>query len=151
MFRTTLLVLLFSCAARAGDDEARLKPKAYSPGKTQQNRPYQAAAYAPAQASRTIGAPLSDSRGGFWRFFKPKPLEKMPLLPNSPAAGSTPYVQRQQITVPSITPDQTAVLSEHKPFSGDKKLEAAGFTAPEKPREKNPLLAPRQGIKEPQP
>ena len=43
-------------------------------------------------------------------------------------------------------------MDDHKPYvEGEKKLEAAGYKPPEKPREKNPLLAPRQGIKEPQP
>ena len=122
MFRLVTFLLLLTCAAGAEDDEARLKPKAYVPGKAAQSRTYQASAYAPAgkvaPATAAAGGKRAEpSRGGFWSFFTAKPFENAKLA-GAPAAEA--------------------------------KLTAPGYKPPEKPREKNPLLAPRQGIKEPQ-
>ena len=53
-----------------------------------------------------------------------------------------------RITVPSVSPDPKTV-EEKKPFvSGVKQREDKTYTAKEKKEGKNPLLTPRQGIKE---
>ena len=156
MFRLVTFLLLLTCAAGAEDDEARLKPKAYVPGKAAQSRTYQASAYAPAgkvaPATAAAGGKRAEpSRGGFWSFFTAKPFENAKLA-GAPAAEAKPYVQGPQITAPTMSPDRKAInMDEHKPYvEGEAKLTATGYKPPEKPREKNPLLAPRQGIKEPQ-
>jgi hypothetical protein len=150
MYRLATLFLFLTCVASAEDDAVRFKPKAYTPGKTVQDRTYRAPAYTPATQTPATGARATPARSGFWGLFKPKPLQTAPRYAAPPVAQNTPYVQRQKISVPSITPD-TGAMAEHTPFiSSDKKLEDAGFQAPEKSREKNPLLAPRQGIKEPE-
>lgn len=152
MPRPLTLLLLLACAARATDeDEARFKPRAYAPSKTLSDGAYQAAAYRPARAERGIGEPLKKPRGGLWSLFSPKPLESAPALEEAPSAPKTPYAQTRHVSAPSMTPDPGGAAAEHKPFTGDKTLESAGYKPAEKPREKNPLLAPRQGIKEPQP
>jgi hypothetical protein len=157
MIRTATLLLLLACAAQAADEDARFKPKAYVPSKPAQNRAYQAAEYAPGKAlsaaAPATGKSAEPARHSIWSFFKAKPFENTPKLADAPAADAAPYAQSQQITVPTMTPDRKAInMDEHKPYiEGENKLQAAGYKPPEKPREKNPLLAPRQGIKEPQP
>lgn len=151
MIRLATLLLFAACASWAEDDEVRFKPKAYQPGKTLPDATYQASAYAPAKAAQgSTGARLEKARGGFWGLFKAKPLENAPSFEDAPEAQKAPFVQTRQISAPSMTADPGAT-AEHKPFvSNEKKLEDEGFAAPQRPREKNPLLAPRQGIKVPE-
>jgi len=58
-----------------------------------------------------------------------------------------PYVQGDKVYPSTITPIKTTVL-ERKPYTADtNKLSNTAFIPAEKPKEKNPLLEPRQGIK----
>ncbi len=152
----TLLLLLTCCAVRAEDDEVRYRPKTAAPAKTAQSRSYQAAAYTPAKTAHAAEAAAEKraepAHAGFWHFFRPKPAAQPAKLADASPAASEPFVQRPPITVPTMTPDRKAInMDEHKPYvEGESKLVSAGYKPADKPREKNPLLAPRQGIKEPQ-
>lgn len=149
MTRLALLLSLFACAALAEEDEVRFRPKTYRPAQALKDNAYQSAVYTPAPPP-AAATRRPESRGGFWSFFTSRPLDAAPAFKDAPPARKTPYEQHRQVVAASITPDPGAA-AEHKPFvEGANKLEAAGYTPPEKPREKNPLLAPRQGIKEPE-
>lgn len=156
MLRLVTLLLLLTCAARAEDDEVRYRPKTTAPGKTAQSRSYQATSYTPAKsapaAEAAAGKRPEPARPGFWHFFQAKPAAQPARLADASPAASAPFVQRPPVTVPTITPDRKAInMDDRKPYvEGEGKLAAAGYKPPDKPREKNPLLAPRQGIKEPQ-
>lgn len=147
MFRTSIILLLLAGAAAAADDETRFKPKAYT-GKTLQDRPYQPAAYTPAAKPPSTGTPLKPSSGGFWNIFKAKGDEAGKHLAENTQAKDTPFVQREHISVPTMSADPSAV-PEKKPFDdAGKRVTDDGYKAPDKPTEKNPLLKPRQSIKE---
>lgn len=153
MIRFVTLLLFLTCAVRA-EEEARFKPKTYVPSKPALNRSYEASEYLPSKnafsATFTSRKGTEPARRGFWNLFKAKPAEAPSKLADAATADAKPYTQSQQITVPTMTPDRKAInMDEHKPYvEGENKLQAAGYQAPDKPREKNPLLAPRQGIKE---
>jgi hypothetical protein len=149
MIRTLTFLLLAAFAARAADDdETRFKPRAYAPGKTLQDRTYRAPAYVPSDNPRPTGTPLKTSRSGFWGLFKQKSYDEGKRLEAKPLEEGLSYKQERQIAVPTMSAN-AAAATENKPFvdSGEK-LADAGYQAPEKSHDKNPLLKPRQGIKE---
>lgn len=149
MIRTLIALALIARCACAADDEARYKPKAYS-GKALDDRTYQAATYKPAPASRSIGTAAKPSSGGFWSLFKSKGSVDEPRLSGASTVKDPAYSQQQRISVPTTPPDPT-VVPEKKPFDDSgKRVTDTGYKPPEKPTEKNPLLKPRQGIKEPE-
>jgi hypothetical protein len=149
MHRVLTAFALIACCARAADEEARYKPKAYS-GKALSDRSYQAAAYQPSAPTRSIGTPAKNSSGGFWSRFKSKGSVEEPRLAGAAAVNAPAYVQEKHISVPTTPPDPSAV-PEKKPFDDSgKRVTDATYKAPDKPTEKNPLLKPRQGIKEPE-
>lgn len=149
MLRTSIILLLLAGTAVAADDEARFKTKAYT-GKTLQDRSYQPAAYTPAAKPLSTGAPLKPSSGGFWNIFKSKGDKTGKRLAGNTQAQDTPFVQREHISVPTISADPS-VAPEKKPFdNAGKRVTDGSYKAPDKPTEKNPLLKPRQGIKEPE-
>ena len=151
MYRLPILLLLLSCqrAALAGDDEAHFKPKSYAPRNTLQDRSYSGSAYSPSSASQPADTRAEPSKSGRWTFFAPK----APALADRKLTGAQEdkgeaYKQERQISVPTIRADPSVVPAE-KPFDANgKKLTGTDYKAPEAPREKNPLLKPRQGIKE---
>lgn len=149
MIRTLTLLLLTAFAARAADDdEARFKPRAYAPGKTLQDRAYRASAYAPSDKPRPTDTPLTTSRSGFWNLFKQKRYDEGKPLEAKPLDESLSYKQDRQITVPTMSANPAAA-TDKKPFvDAGEKLADADYQAPEKSLDKNPLLKPRQGIKE---
>ncbi len=143
------VIALLALTARAADDETRFKPKAYT-GKTLQDRTYQAPAYKPAEKPRSAGAPLKSATSGSWTTFKSAGGETGQRLSEAAPANVEPYVQRTQISVPTLAPDPS-VVPEKKPFDDTgKRVAEDPYKAPEKPTEKNPLLKPHQGIKEPE-
>ena len=151
MRHTLILLLLLSCfsAARAEDDEVRFKPKAYTPSKPLQDRSYQAPVYTPTIASPSVGSKIAPKENGHWSIFSSKvPALADKKVPDAPEAKGEAYKQEKQISVSTIKADPRDV-PERKPFDQNgKKLTDADYKAPAKPTEKNPMLKPRQGIKE---
>ena len=151
MYRILTLLLLCSClnVARAGDDEVNFKPKSYVPRNTLQDRSYVGSTYSPACASKPTGTSLEPSKSGSWSLFSSKSpgLTEKNLTDTQEMKGEA-YKQQKQISASTLKADPSAV-PENKPFNANgKKLTDANYKAPEGPREKNPLLKPRQGIKE---
>lgn len=145
-------VCLYALASWGNDDETHFKPKAYAPGQTLRDRTFSESVYVPSVSNRSIGkrveAPGAASR---WRFFKrEKTLDEAKKLADVSVEHGTDYKQEKQISVPTIKADQRDV-TDKKPFvESDIKLPDDTFKPKEVSREKNPLLAPRQGIKAPE-
>lgn len=137
---------------QGSDDEAHFKPKSYTPSQTLRDRSYSESVYKPSVASQSIGkrieAPAAASR---WRLFgRAKALEDTQKLADKPVEHETAYRQEKQISVPTIKADPSDA-PDRKPFEdASKKLTDGTFKAKDEPREKNPLLTPRQGIKAPE-
>ncbi len=154
MIRPLILstVCLCALASRGSDDETHFKPKAYAPGQVLRDRAYTESVYAPSVPNSSIGkrieAPRTASR---WRFFKrEKTADDAKKLTDVSMEHETAYKQEKQISVPTLKADQRDV-TDKKPFvESDIKLPDDTFKPKEASREKNPLLAPRQGIKAPE-
>jgi len=163
MMRKTLFIApLCACAiaARCADnDETKFKPQFYKPGKETRakayvEKPYTVPEKAPAKMAG--GAPLApapvrqpevkplvskEASGG-------KPLEAAPPLQGDPFSQWDPFTPGDKLSYPStIRPSKTAV-AERRPFVvTTNRVKNAVFVPAEKPKEKNPILEPRQGIK----
>ena len=154
MFRMVIFSLplcLWAVGAHCADDEVTFKPQTYKPRKELSTRTYSEKSYTVSDkaAARPTGKQLPQSQS---RQPDMKPLvTKDPLngksLEPPPPMQPNPFAQSDKQTYAStISPAKTAP-TERKHFVTNK-VSAATFVPAEKPKEKNPLLQPRQGIKE---
>ena len=150
--RKTCIVMIAAaaCSLQAADDETQFKAKPYAPRKSSgDTAAYRASAYTPARPA-TASAPAYESSApkSRWSFFKRKPAEEAKPLASEKLADATPYTQQKHISVPTIKADPGAI-QEKRPYIASESAKAAEvFTPAEKSEWKNPLLKPRQGIKE---
>ena len=151
--KTIVPIFLAFCAGgllAADDDETKFKAKTYAPGKPLSDTAYRAAPYTPSPATKSVGAPAAPENpsGSRWSFFTRKPAEASKPAPGEQSAHATPYVQQKHTAVPTIKADARAV-QEKNPYVSTDTAPDYPFKPAEKSEWKNPLLKPRQGIKEP--
>ncbi len=146
-----LCAVCAGCIFAADSDETTYSSRAYAPRKTAGNaKTYQAPAYTPAHAPRTVGKPITTPPPRSWwnPFRRAKTFAETPRAEAPPRVEATPYQQQKHISVSTLKADPRAI-QERKPFiSSDKNAPNAGFTPAAKSEWKNPLLKPRQGIKD---
>lgn len=149
-----IVMLCAGCASwvfAADSDETAYSSRAYAPRRSAATaKPYQAPAYAPSRAPHTTGKPITTPSPRRWW----NPFRRAETLVDAPRAATpllveaTPYRQQKHISVSTLKADPSAI-QERKPFiSSEKNASNAGFTPAEKSEWKNPLLKPRQGIKD---
>jgi len=144
-------------AQSADNDEAKFKPQAYKSRKdapstrTFAEKPYTVSEKA---ASRSTGTPFVPPAQPRQRLPEMKPLvtkEAMNTKSLEPPAPmeDNPYTRSDKQTYAStISPNKTAT-AQRKPFVGTtNKAPDTAFVPAERSKEKNPMLQPRQGIKE---
>lgn len=150
MRRTLILLLLLVGlrAARGEDGEVRFKPKEYTPRSTLGSRSYSGTGYTPSTASGSVGTPVASQKKWEWPFFSSKaPALEDKKFRGAQDAKGVAYKQQKQISVPTIKAPPS-LIPEEKPFDDTgKKVTGNAYKAPEPSNEKNPMLAPRQGIK----
>lgn len=156
MFRPSISALHFVCLCAslhaADPDEVRFKPKSYTPRKALKDSSYQAASYAPSGTARSVGQPLEQPRSAQrWNpFRRAATVTETKQVHEASLSGTSPYTPQKHISVPTISADSRDI-PEKKPFEETgKQLADKAFSPAKKPQEKNPLLRPRQGIKEPE-
>ncbi len=154
MIRPLIFATVCACAlaSRGNDDETHFKAKTYEPSRSLSDRTYHESAYTPSRPSSSEGKRLeAPGTPGRWRLFdRGEKLTATRQLADAPADHETAYKQEKQISVPTLKSDPRDV-PEQKPFKETvKNLSDASFKSKEASREKNPLLAPRQGIKAPE-
>ncbi len=148
-------VLLGITVLRAGErDEVRFQTQPYTPSRTAGHAVYRSEAYTEPAAPRPIGRPAAqrDTRGFFGRLFRSRTAEAGASARSAETrhTETEPYVPGSPIRVPTLRADAKAV-PEKQPFVAAEKKEAdRPFTARAPDRGKNPLLRPRQGIREPE-
>ncbi|HOM58374.1 MAG TPA: hypothetical protein P5125_07390 [Kiritimatiellia bacterium] len=155
-FRDIAFPLLFGILTlrAAEQDEVRFKTRTYTPDRTAGHAVYRSEAYTESAAKRPIGKTTEprDTRGFFGRLFRSRTAEAgASSRPATTRPTETePYVPGSPIRVPTIQADVKAV-PEKQPYVASEKKEAdRPFTAQAPDRGKNPLLRPRQGIREPE-
>ena len=156
MFRVVIFsvsLCLWAVGAHcADDDEVRFKAQKYKPRKELSMRAYSEKPYAVSDkaAARSTGTPLPTSQV---RQPDMKPLvSKDPLngksLEAPPPMQTEPFVQGDKRYPSTISPNKTATVEKKSFVASTNKVNASAFVPAEKPKEKNLLLQPRQGIKE---
>ncbi len=131
-------------------EETQLKPQAYETRQASPSSSLRSSSFhsAPSQTLRSKQA--EKQIGRWWQFFrsrKPDPAAA-PFSGAAPAA-SVPLRQDQQISAATLKAAPPSV-TEKKPYETGVSKTVKPYTPDNRPRPKNPLLRPRQNIKEPQ-
>ncbi len=136
--------------AGSADDEVQLKSKSYDSRKnvsttTLRSRTYESS---PLRTHDYKQAEQTSSR--WWKIFTPGKSEPVSApLSGTAAAQSTPLRQDKQISAATIKAVPQSV-TEKKPYETGANKSVKPYTPDNRPKAKNPLLRPRQNIKEPQ-
>jgi len=140
----------------ADNDEVKFKPQPYTSRKEPLNaRAFSEKSYTVSEktAARTTGKPMAPTQmrqPEMKPLVTKEPLNSKSLEPLAPMQVD-PYKQGDKQTYAStISPNKLAAANaERKPYVGStNKINSAAFVPAEKPKERNPMLQPRQGIKE---
>ena len=157
MYRLMItLYLLTCCTVVMGDDSVQFKPKSYKPAKALRSNTYEPKAYAPKPQtpSKSADGTSADFKSvSATKSLADKPMEPGKLFTGNPmenqkAAGEKPYTAIAPLYPSTITADKTQVSQEKKKFLVS--TNDSPFIVTERPKGRNPLLEPRQGIKAPE-
>ncbi len=156
MYRLMItLCLLTCCTVATGDDSVQFKPKSYKPAKELRSNTYEPKAYAPRKqtSSKTLDSTSTDFKSVSASKSFDKPMEPGKLFEAKPlekqaASDDKIYTSIAPLSPSTITADKTMVSQEKKKFLIS--TNNSPFIVTERPKGKNPLLTPRQGIKAPE-
>jgi|GEM_PF-1256146 len=164
-----LPLCLLAVSAFCADDKVSFKPQPYKPGKELNAKTYAEKPYTSSDkaAARPIGGAWTTDQMKPFTPATAQPFTAQPFSAKTPPdakpfaapqlAPAEPYTHNEKQTyVPSITPPPMMDEKQKKPFVvktpygawTNKALSAEMFVPSEKPKDKNPMLQPRQGIKE---
>lgn len=143
------VVCLLAVTAHAANDDARFKPKEYKESKRTANSAFKGKGYTPSKQKQASDSTYKRSkRAEGWSLFKSKRAERGEKLQTEALADIKPYKQEKHTVVPTTKADPRAI-EEKKPFvKSEQELPAEVFKPAEKSEWKNPLLKPRQSVKE---
>ena len=146
----SLLFLLFFAAVLSvrADRGVKFKAKTYEPRKTFKGKTYEAKPYSP-NVGTVRSETYTPAHTGSWKTQDER--RTAPARPFDGGAGKAPAQTFTPRDTPSVKTFKTdpADVQERKPFvKNAPDLEHKSFTPPEKKDEYNPMLTPRQGIKE---
>ena len=153
-----LMTVLLAAVAFASDkDEVEFKALKYKPAKTMDAKEYKPAKTMDVKTYKEkVFAPKDSPAISAPKIYGVKPYSQQPDqhldLPVYAKEGKTaddkaykPGTPQKVLTIPA----DPRLVPEKKPFDDKgKKVEAKEFKPEEKPKTENPLLKPRQGIKE---
>ena len=147
-FPILLAAAFLAVSPAIADRNVKFKAKTYEPRKTFEAKPYEAKPYSP-RTGAVRAAPYTPARTGTWKVQDDR--RTAPARPFNGDAGTAPAQTFTPRDAPSVKTFKTdpADVQEHKPY--EKKAPEAGhktFTPPKKDDGYNPMLTPRQGIKE---
>jgi hypothetical protein len=158
-FRTISLFgsLLLGLVARAGDDSVQFKPRSYKPSKPLRTNVYEPKKYSP--KPNTLSKQKLDEKSGEYKpisdtkTFSGKTMEssesfKGKTMESPTALANKDYKPNDPLFPSTITADKAGASQEKKQFLVSSN--SAPFIVTERPKERNPLLEPRQGIKAPE-
>ncbi|MDD4102498.1 MAG: hypothetical protein PHU80_07695 [Kiritimatiellae bacterium] len=142
-----IITLAITCNA---DDEVQLKSKSYEPRKNLTHSKHRSRAYQTSPARTLDSKQAEQTSGQWWKIFssrKPEPVSAP--LSGTASVKSAPLRQDKQITAVTMKAVPQSV-TEKKPYETNVSKTDKDYTPDNRPRPKNPLLRPRQNIKEPQ-
>ncbi len=146
--RSIFVLTALGFALAHADDEVKFKPKVFDTDKRLESRPYTASAYSPSgKTPGTSSSFKSDKCVKATSFVSSTSAFSGKTVEASPAKAGETYVQKEQITVPTIETDAKSI-PEIKPFkAGKEPLTHTVYKPQPATNEKNPMLAPRQDIR----
>ncbi|MDD2600468.1 MAG: hypothetical protein PHO37_14800 [Kiritimatiellae bacterium] len=149
----TLLTLLFTISfcftlmVVAADDESKFIPKNYS-GKSYKDNNYRAKSYTSQSTARSEKYRDPPNKRSFWNIFKQKEIAKPKVLDETKTNDGKPFAKSAQSPLPAKQLDEKPVKDRAFESSPEAAV-AKEFVPDNRPRARDPLLAPRQGIKAP--
>ena len=157
MYRLMItLCFLTCCTVVIGDDSVQFKPKSYKPAKALRSNTYEPKTYAP--KNQSTSKPTDGTSADFKTVSASKssvntPMESGKLFTATPMekqkdANEKAYTSIAPPFPSTITTDKTQVSQEKKKFLIS--TNDSPFIVTERPKGKNPLLTPKQGIKAPE-
>jgi len=141
------LLLVLAATAAGATDETRFVPKNYS-GQPYRDNDYKPKSYTPAQALRNTEYRESPDKRSFWGIFRKKELTEPKMLQNIRSSDDKLFTRLEQEPLPVKRPDEKPVTDGSYESSADLPADQK-FVPDNRPRARDPLLAPRQGIKAP--
>ena len=142
-------IVTFAITGKA-DDEVQLKPKIYEPRKAFSSDSHRTTKYQPDSSRSFISKQAEPQRGRWWQIFRSKkPTPVSTPLSGAKTAQSVPLRQDRQISAATLKAVPKSV-TEKKPYNSGVSQTVKPYTPDNRPKPKNPLLRPRQNIKEPQ-
>lgn len=144
MFTTLFCFITMVVAA---EDETKFIPKNYS-GKNCRDNNFRAKSYASPKTARSDKYRESPGNGGFWSIFKRKEITASKKLEEVKTNDGKRFTESKRSPLPAKQLDEKSVADSSFEASGEAAV-AKEFVPDNRPRARNPLLAPRQGIKAP--
>jgi len=148
--RTTpllLLVLSFSVITAYGNDETKFIPKNYT-GKEFSEKKYKPKSYSSEKTVRVKKYDESNKKRSFWNIFKRKDISEPKVLRDVKITDDKMF-DREIHSAETVKRSQEKMLTDStfKNQAGEPASEE--FVPDNRPRARDPLLAPRQGVKAP--
>lgn len=141
------LFISFTTMALAAEDDTKFIPKNYS-GKKYQDNNYRAKSYNSSKNVRDDTYRESSNKRSFWNIFKKKEIAEPKMLRDTRINDDKLFTAPERTPQPVKQIDEKSV-SDRAFESHAETTEAKEFVPDNRPRARDPLLAPRQGIKAP--
>ena len=133
--------------AAYGSDETKFIPKNYAGSKFKDNN-YKPKSYSSAQKCRDSDYRTSSKKRNFWSIFRRNKTQEHKVQRDENLVDNKGYTQQKQTPLPINRPAEK-VLDNGSFKNNAGETDNKEFVPAEKPRGRNPILRPRQGIKAP--
>jgi len=153
-FAYSFLFVAMTAFVLHADNTVQYKTRTYTPGKTASQKTFQEKPYSSSKAQTQRSYETEKSYTSDDHLLRQKsatdtPFESQKKAVESAPAEHTLYTPSEQKTTVSTMSANPAVVTDEKPFESQTgTLESKVYKPREKKPETNPLLRPKQGIKE---
>ncbi|MFA7174051.1 MAG: hypothetical protein WC340_11690 [Kiritimatiellia bacterium] len=141
------ILFCFTTMAVAADNETKFIPKNYS-GENYRDNNYRAKSYSSQKIARDDKYREPPNNRSFWNIFKKKEIAAPKILDEIKTNDDKSFTESEHSPLPDKQLDEKPVIE--RSFESHAETPVAKEFAPDnRPRARDPLLAPRQGIKAP--
>jgi len=159
-----LLCSFFFCIVAQGGDEVQYKPKSYKASKTLKTNTYQPKTQPQTKTFESKSQPAPARQLTEKQAPEAKKMTSAPTVSTPPLEAVTPFegkvpsaekLSDSKPYVPGETDNPSTITANPGGFGQEKKLflvatNQSPYIVTERPKDRNPLLEPRQGIKAPE-
>jgi hypothetical protein len=140
-------MLSFTVLRAYGIEETKFIPKNYTGSKFKE-KGYKPKSYSSTKTADVKKYQSSTKNRSFWSIFKRKEISEPKVLSNTKSSDDKMFSGQEQSTQPLKRPDEKE-LTDNVFESHADEIEKKEFIPDNRPRARDPLLAPRQGVKAP--